>query len=211
MNKKIVGCYHQTDNIIFPIDLYMPPYNGCFQKGEFLDFDPEIKIMLHRKAKITDFIDGRTLGFGIIVNEKVKIILESFNLPPHKYHPIELFQEDIKYLGYHWLHFFVDLYNFIDVKKSLFEVIDENEQEVILIDNIKSDNQMCSIFKKYKYPNYINIKALYFDSKMPNYDLFSDNIGKDYNYMSERLVDYINENNITGLDFKEAIKLYFEK
>ena len=65
MNKIVVGHYHQTESIEYPIELYKPPYSGRFTKGEFLDFNAEVEIIVHSKAFLTDFMDGSRLGVGM--------------------------------------------------------------------------------------------------------------------------------------------------
>ncbi|MDI9858142.1 imm11 family protein [Flectobacillus roseus] len=209
MNKKVVGHYHQTEDVVYPIELYKPPYSGKFTKGEFLDFNPEVQIILHKKAFLTDFIDGSPLGFGIFLNDKVKELLKGFHLPPHKYHPIKVMHKGEQILGYYWLHFFVDLYQFIDREMSFYELIDQSTKKVSLKGKIESEGQMYQIFKKYGGDFRINIEYC-FKSQMPKYDLFANNIHVGYKYMSEKLVDMIKEKQITGYDFVEAKNLFFE-
>ncbi len=70
----------------------------------FPDFEPEIIVQLEKKAKLTDIVSHLNfLCRGLFINEKVKNILEQFNLPDHKFYPGSLIYQDQK-LSYFWFH-----------------------------------------------------------------------------------------------------------
>lgn len=209
-DKKIVGHFLQTIVIDQPMTLYEPPINGMFHKGVFLDFDPDVVVKLHKKSKYTDFIDGEELMVGLIVNDSVKKMFEQFYLPPHKYHPIKVVQGKKEMEGYYWLHYFDDVYKYLDYSKSTIEVYNDNDPSMSQIINIESDEQVWAINKPLKFPMKSRLKECHLNSDFPKYDLFNINIRTGRAIMSERLVNYLQENQITGLDFFELDKLKFK-
>lgn len=209
-DEKIVGHFLQTIVIDVQDNIYEPPYNGSFHKGVFLDFDPEVLVHLHKKTKHTDFIDEGGLIVGLVVNERVKKVFEQFYLPPHKYHPIKVVQGKKEIQGYYWLHYFDDVYKYLDYSKSTIEVYSNHNPTESQTVNIVSDEQIWAIHRPLKYPMDSRLKECHLSSEFPEYDLFNINIRTGRAIMSERLVNYLQENKITGLDFFELDKLKFK-
>jgi hypothetical protein len=210
IDEKIIGHYLQTINIINPLYLYEPPIRGSFMKGVFLEFDPPVIVNLFKKTKHTDFIDEGGLGFGLLVNEKVRQVFEQFYLPPHKYHPIRVVQGKKEIEGYYWLHYFDDVYKYLDYSKSTIEVYNDDNPSISEIIKISSESQIMSIDKPLKFPMKLRLKECYLTSDFPKYDIFSIGIKTGSSIMSERLVNYLQEHKITGLDFFELDKLKFK-
>lgn len=214
MDEKVVGRYQQAIKGDLPYFIYSPPYSGEFQNGKFLDFDPPVKIYLHNKAKLTDFLDRYTLTFGIVVNERVKNALANFHLPPHKYHPIKVFQKvgNKKEVvnGYFWMHYYNDMYRYADLNKTCAETYLMDTMEVLQVFPIESESKLVEIHSGLAFPKYMRMKDIYFNTDFPQYDLFNNTLRMcTESYMSEELVSFLKENQFTGIDFKEAQNLFF--
>lgn len=89
---------------------------------EFPNENPNLIFGLHRKAKLTDVISPSNISaVGLLVNEKVKAILEDFNLIEHRYYPAIIKDRGPDH-KYYWLHLVKsDLFG-VDFKQSKFEI-----------------------------------------------------------------------------------------
>lgn len=201
---NVIGHYHQTKSVDYPLDLYLPPYNGRFEIGEFLDFNPEVAIYLHPKAKITDFLDKSSLGFGVVLNKKVIEIFKSFNIPPHKYHPIKVIHCDKVIDGYFWMHYFDDICKYIDLNLSTIEIQNETISSDVKSIPVQSEKKVLDLFYNWNYSTEMRIKKIVFNNIFPNYDCFDNNIKSGFSYMSESLVRELKLKNITGFEFQET-------
>ena len=74
---------------------------------EMPDFTPNLDYFnLDKKAKLTDFISTALINAeGFIVNDRVKNVLDNFNLAPHRFYPAKLLHNNKFYTNYFWLHF----------------------------------------------------------------------------------------------------------
>lgn len=92
---------------------------------EFPNFEPELIFELDEKAKLTDVVTPSNISAkGLLVNDKLKNIFDSFNLMEHKYYPATLIVNGEK-RNYYWLHFKEsnDVFlNYIDFDKSSFYI-----------------------------------------------------------------------------------------
>ena len=165
---------------------------------EFPEHIPKYIIILNKKAYPTDFIERVSVPYGLVVNNKIKSLITSYSLPNHKFYDTEVIYKKSK-LNYYWFHFYDDIFQYIDMKKSKFilkwrDVIQEfcfTSKEFYL----SKEQETFEDFEK----NLI-IKEVYLLNSFPKYDIFHFE-GRDI--ISEKLLNAFQENNITGYEVSE--------
>jgi hypothetical protein len=87
----------------------------------------EFHLSMKSKAKRTDVIREFFTPYGLLVSHKLKLILEKFKLPEHRFYPSTIVHKNKEY-EYHWLQINTPLRWFpIDAKKSIVsEEFDHN-------------------------------------------------------------------------------------
>lgn len=89
------------------------PQAGCLSQNltrsikfdEFVNFDSELLFQLEPKAKLTDVLSQASIPvYGLLINKKVKDLLQGFNLMRHRYY--KCLVKDHKGIthDYYWLH-----------------------------------------------------------------------------------------------------------
>ena len=134
--------------------------------------------------------------WGILINKKIKRIIVNFNIPTSKFYSFILLENRIIIKDYYWFHFYDDIFQYIDMKKSKFilkwrDVIQEfcfTSKEFYL----SKEQETFGDFEK----NLI-IKEVYLLNSFPKYDIFHFE-GRDI--ISEKLLNAFIENNITGYE-----------
>lgn len=95
---------------------------GFIYRNGILANNPDEKdfyLSLKYKAKRTDIIKDFFTSDGLLVSHKLKLILETFKLPEHRFYPATIVHKKIEY-KYHWLRIITPLRWFpIDAKKSI--------------------------------------------------------------------------------------------
>ncbi|MFN8294871.1 MAG: hypothetical protein U0T69_01690 [Chitinophagales bacterium] len=123
-NKKETGLVG-PQCMVFPsgynLDWYEQPNSMTKLSNDRIpDFEPELIFELDKKAKLTDFISQSIISSrGLLINKKVKDILEQFRLPEHKFYPAKIFHKN-EVFQYFWLHLIDNNYDDIDYSKSIF-------------------------------------------------------------------------------------------
>ena len=172
---------------------------------EFPEHIPKYIIILNKKAYPTDFIEKVSVPYGLVVNNKIKSLITLYSLPNHKFYDTEVIYKKSK-LNYYWFHFYDDIFQYIDMKKSKFilkwrDVIQEfcfTSKEFYL----SKEQETFGDFEK----NLI-IKEVYLLNSFPKYDIFHFE-GRDI--ISEKLLNAFIENNITGYEVSEYDVLKLE-
>jgi hypothetical protein len=164
-----------------------------------------IGLKMDKKAKHTDIMD--TAGFmrGFIVSERLRNILESFNLPNHKFFETNFIQNKTIINEYWWFCY-------------------DMETGETTVDFVNSEFDIAYHFKEYgkeyfvsSYEEYINVfyqtgealkaKKLVFNQ---NFNSQLDVFGTQFlsnrkAYMSERLLNQMNSYRITGYRVREPV------
>lgn len=139
-----------------------------------------------------------SVPYGLVVNNKIKSLITSYSLPNHKFYDTEVIYKKSK-LNYYWFHFYDDIFQYIDMKKSKFilkwrDIIQEfcfTSKEFYL----SKEQETFEDFEK----NLI-IKEVYLLNSFPKYDIFHF---EGRNIISEKLLNAFQENNITGYEVSE--------
>lgn len=201
---KVIGHYPQTklrvdegDNV--RVDGYL-----AVRAYEFPDFTPKYKLILHPRAKPTNFLPKSPASFGLVVDKKLKFILENHKLPKHHFYKIKVYHKDIE-LEYYWLHFIVnDFWKFIDHNTSYAEYFKyDNPLKVKVLDKIPiiNNNQIMEETKKYDYGS-LRIGKVVMKNDFPQYDLYETQCINYITIISETLKHSLEKEGITGMEIK---------
>jgi hypothetical protein len=164
------------------------------------------------KASIgTDILDNVELTFGLLISDKLKSLIENFNLLPHKFYEIDVLGTIEKY---YWFHYITNFEMFVDFRKTTIEIFNSHGGfEVIDTISLVSLDEL----KKLKEEIYLeNGKAIRFgdiilNNGFPKYDLFEESLINYQTIISEKLKNTLVANRITGVEFRnlEKLKLNF--
>lgn len=212
--KEIGKTYPQTNGM-------SNDYN--FQIPESINFLPNLETPLHTpnlnffkvddKAKITDFIStGLINATGFIVNEKIKSLLDNYNIAEHMYFPARLYHKN-KLINAYWLHFTKDYTPTINFQKSTFNLLSPITWDVwsTLETNLKFSN-LTSLIESHKekdsldqfFPNELTI-----NSKNQIHILSFQYLGTRV-LISDFLLNRLKKENITGYEVsKNSITVNF--
>jgi len=193
---KKIGHYPQT-SVSDGNELFSPFSNVRIVLGDFPKTIPKLCLILNEKSIITDFLDAIVIPFGLIVNEKIKNLLPIFNLPKHKFYSIDVTCNK-KLLDYYWLHNYDNVFQYIDMDKSKFEIIQYKNvvtHSFISEDFYKSKKHECIM----DFSKTFKITKIILKENFPNYDLFEF---ENRTLISKRTLDLFVENEITGYEAK---------
>jgi hypothetical protein len=204
-HKFIRGYDPEAPDAIFSISKY---------RTSFPDYTPNLDgIMLSGTAKKTDFVsDG--FGLGYFMSTKAKGIIEKYHLCPHRFYPLGLYIRKVKH-DYYLLRKISDYSDFVDYKKSTFieyniasggkkDWIKLNSKEDLLRENEKLENEKGI---SWGIGGDIIVMNKDFDKKL---DFFIISRIDASTYISERLMDDIISNGLTGWEFLPATNLIVE-
>ena len=196
-DTNIIGYYPQTD-VSEDSEFFSVFIDFQTRIEEFPEHILKYIIILNKKAYPTDFIERVSVPYGLVVNNKIKSLITLYSLPNHKFYDTEVIYKKSK-LNYYWFHFYDDIFQYIDMKKSKFilkwrDIIQEfcfTSKEFYL----SKEQETFGDFEK----NLI-IKEVYLLNSFPKYDIFHF---EGRNIISEKLLNAFQENNITGYEVSE--------
>lgn len=195
------GLYWLDDQVEEKKDVLITPSIDCY--------------ILSLRSKVTNVLS--TVCLNPFFDKKTIDIISQYNIGNHQIFLSKVLRNKI-YYDYYYLYLKENVLNHIDLQKSVFIKKDAwNKYETYTdipsikeLDNLRdklyhnpSETRFFldsyKIFFKKSFSNYLDI----FD--MPDIDLISRT------YISQRLKDHLERENITGLTFTEATNLYFEE
>ena len=119
----------------------------CFPDTINLDY-----FIANGRAKLTDVLSNSLAMInGFLISDRFKIVLEKFNLSPHKFFTSKFLNKNT-FFNYHWLHIPCNLMDLIDYPNSSFFVsynyshnlgyidISSKEDALKQVEKIKKDN-----------------------------------------------------------------------
>lgn len=181
----------------------------------FPNFTPNLDgIKLAGYAQKTDFISG---GYGDclqIISPAAKVVLEKYKLCSHRFYEMSLYIRR-KMNDYFMLHYIPDYVDYVDYRKSSFIELHNWFSERGSIIPIVSKEDLLRKKKIMKQKNSADTiwgNTIVMNDEFSNMDLdffslfhFDSNL-----YVSERLMNAIIENGLTGWEFKPATNLMIE-
>ncbi len=184
-----------------------PDFIWNLSTSSFPDFTPTIgTIVVRDGAKLTDFISSATISSGFIISQRVKSILENFRLATSKFYKCSLLHKDILIEGYYYLHTLNKLVFEIDFERSSFNIMSSNvveeTQKFNNFDELQSrSDEINRTNGKYK----LQFDRLYVSKfNAEESDLFETGIAGYGTFISGSLKKALEENNITGVNYREA-------
>lgn len=171
---------------------------------EFVNLDSELLFELQPKAKLTDVLSQAAISaHGLLVNKKVKDLLEEFNIMQHRYY--KCLVKDLKDVthDYYWLHMVNDFKNTIDYSTSKFYWTKSTFRKGPI--NLSSYDDYLKQKKENGILWGVGIEKVAFKN-FPFFDIFSC-IPFDMGiYISKKLKEKLHKENITGVLINESSK-----
>jgi hypothetical protein len=202
-DRKEIGDYPQT------IPTEVIDANGGFEETSranltnehFPNVSPALEFELAKKAKLTDVLSASNIqARGLLVNEKVKKILEQFNIMNHKFYLGSVTAKGKK-LPYYWLHIVNTSFDGIDFEKSNFIETGFTGRKIGDVEiNTFEDYDKISREKMLKVEKLILLP----NSSIKDLDLF---LFPEIHYRiiaSERLISALQESTVSGIKTTEA-------
>jgi hypothetical protein len=171
------------------------------------DYNPNLDyLILHAKSKLSDFISAAHISNGFIISKKVKEILQSCNLPEHRFYPTTILFQGEKHT-YWWFKYIGDIEDKIDYSKTQFLIIDSfsNKEELPILSQEELINKWKMNIGKMK--DFRSVK-IYFKKDFKNQlDLFELGRFDGRTCISKKLADKFTSNTVTGIDIVPASNL----
>lgn len=160
--------------------------------------------VVHNKANLTDLISVAVTSGGFLINNKLKMVFDRFNITAHQFYPARLMHRGIFYDNYFWIHFIQsDLAKFVDFKKSTFFIYHNYKYNLGFVKISSFDDliQKRKVIKQKTPHKTVTIWAeniclqKTFDNKLDAFEIgtFDSNF-----YVSERLREALAGAKITG-------------
>ena len=151
-------------------------------------------------SKVTDFASGATIiGGGWTVSQKVKDIMEAFNLGVHRFHPLKVFAKK-ELRPYYFLHIESNR-SVIDYSRSVFHLYDFEEyvEDIQFPDFNAHEKKVKAIDDLWD----VRPITIYLFPHTKELDVFTlpywSNI-----YVSEKLKTALEESNISGMTLRKV-------
>ncbi|CAL2107152.1 conserved hypothetical protein [Tenacibaculum sp. 190524A02b] len=197
---NVIGNYPQV-TIKDGYNPSLPEGHWQVKPHHFPNFIPNLELELHKNANPTDLIE-KHVNFGMMINQKFKNIIEKFKLPPHAFYPVKVYHKG-EVLKYYWFHYIVDIWKYIDQKKSTIQVYKKFEfeiEDIIPISNIRNIEEFEKSLPRQKE---LRVNKIYFNNSFPNYDIIKvSKIGYFESIISESLLTLLESSGTTGFKAK---------
>lgn len=215
LRLNLSGKGQKSSYIAGPSPGYFPNGNqGDIPLDEFVN---EVDIVFDKlifsggkRVHVTDFIshDGVN-GLGYVISERIKNLLQDFNLPEHRFYKLPVYQDSRgkqhQYYKLHMLQHYFD-YSLIDFEKSSFYIGDffkknkkivkyQNEQELII--KLKNLDDL----EERIWGNKIVLNHNY---EKQGLDCFHIHHFSDDFIISERLRESLEQIEATGINYEEC-------
>jgi hypothetical protein len=202
--KFIKGYNSEASDAIFSLYKY---------KTTFPDFIPNLDgIMLSGSAKLTDFVSHGFDSSCFIVSEKAKKILEQYKLCMHQFYSLGLYKRNKKY-NYFLFKIISDYSDNVNYKKSTFVEYNISSREKLSAVSVISREDLLHKRQIVKEKTGKILQTIWGDKIVMNdsfdneLDFFEITIIDGNTYISERLKNDIERNELTGWDFVHANNL----
>lgn len=209
MNTKIVGKFPQAKEIIHNCDVWDEPRfidRMFYQKIEGVPILSNA--VLFPKAKLTDIINsGGGIGFSgsILISDKLKKVFEKFNLFGLQFFPTFIIQNNTKIEGYWQTHISEQAFSLLDFKKIKFVFKKRIDEKVVYedIDFINSLQDFLKCKEASEWPVELYFLDLILKEEEFDYVFLPHYInGTGHGIVSERLKNELENNEITGIEFR---------
>ncbi len=198
---NVIGEYPQVQKIE-DYNLSLPnSYHNVFW-DKFPDFEPNYEIKIKDKATPTNLLHSLSGFVGLTVDEKLKTLLERFNLPPTQFYPIEVLYKN-EYLRYYWFHFVNSFLDYIDFEKTTFERFQKSKFKILEEFKVSSMEEFHRLKKELNFEKGIRLKKLVLTNSFPNYDVINLRNITPLTLVSEKLKKELEKSDFNGFEFSE--------
>lgn len=182
---------------------------------KFPDYIPDLSgIKMSARAKLTDIVSG---GFGNrleIISPRVKEILETYNLCPHRFYGMNLYLRKVRY-DYYMFHTQCDYSDFVDYQRSTFVKCYNYSTKgaSVVINSKKEFLTQKEIIQEKDILNSVIADTIFMTADFWNMDLdyfYINLIDFGGDYISERLMNHLLKSQVTGWDFIPVTNLMVE-
>ncbi|WP_316851669.1 imm11 family protein [Pedobacter agri] len=210
LNNKIIGCFTQVQDFKAPSDWDTNPHFIETVEFERVEFEPILSIgILAKKAKLTDLLSTSSVGFTrkLLVSSKFKEILEEVGNSNFQFFECVILINTEEY-QYWLISPVLAQYKFVDFFKS--DVVarkDKPEGGTYL--------QAIDVSFNHDFSNFINSQGIDSWKTVINHVFFKEDLIHDFfalghveggvgYFVSERLKKVIEEQSLTGIEFKPS-------
>ena len=212
VRKKIIGKYPQIPGLIDGYD--KTSYNSMtnIKQNEFPKFIPDLRYEIQKNSKITDNLDfANTDTMGFLINEKLSNIFSKFNVTN-----FQIYEAQVLYKGKWYPYFLLHIlplkdFSCIDFDNSIFfkeQIVPRKRINEVKFYDEDSFRVLRNNFQDKDHWIIADKITLTEDFKNKNIDVFYLKFGITRVLFSERLVEEIKRNNITGFEFEKDEKVY---
>lgn len=180
-DENVIGQYPQTI-LSKNYDPSLSNSHWNLKRNKFADFNLNYELVLNLRSTPTNFLDGASSPSGLIISEKVKSFLSDFNLPPHKFYRIKVYQKN-KLLDYYLLQIInTDIWDYIDEEKSTIKVSNSINDYTISVPVISKEYvKKLNEFYLLDFNYTLSPESIFFKKNYPNFDIISlDNLAEDF-------------------------------
>lgn len=206
--SNVIGYYPQTNSRLAHNLNTNNSYRNVFW-DEFPGFLPDFEIDINSESKPTNFLDRSPLIFGFLIDLDFKNILESHNLPPHRFYPVKVFYKG-QLLNYYWFHFIYDMWQFVNTQKSKIEWIQKVSGKTIKEFSFDSKEHIKSLKKEVTFEEGMILKEVVFDTNFMNEDIIKITDTFYIPLISEKLKNALTKAGMTGFETREFDRIRFE-
>jgi hypothetical protein len=200
LNPKIVGKDFSQIG-------YMKPNSEKLSSWKFPNKNIKFELELNDNSKLTDFLKNSSVhANGFFISSKTKSVLDNFNLMNHKYYKANLTFEGTNN-NYYWLHLRdKKIVEIIDYRYSEFFETEFNRK--INTINLDSFNKYETMKKEKSFKFGVKISQIVLnENSFKNLDLFTVLPFDNNIYISERLLNSLNSESISGFRINKSIKI----
>lgn len=216
LNEELMGKIPQIKEFIHPNNIESNHHaidNFIFEK---IEIQPVLSnIVLYTNAKQTDFINtyGNVgFGFGNIISDKFKLILEKFNHYGFQFFETYIVQKNQKIDNYWQTNIYDFPYQFIDFKNTIISLKDSITRKVVSEPSyINSLEDFQILINSLEFPISIYLSDISFNENMDlDFFVLRYTEATTNGIVSERLKNELEKNKITGIEFRPVELSYNE-
>ncbi len=209
LNEKLMGKIPQIKEFIYHCNVDTDPNSIDKFIFEKIEIQPILSnVVLYANAKQTDFINtyGHVgFGFGNLISDKFKQILENFNCYGFQFFKTYIVQKNQKVETYWQTNVYDFPYHCIDFKNTSFVLKDRDVNRNVITDIVYFNdfNEFNVFVNNLRYPKMISFKEVLFNVDV-NLDFFSLKYmeAAQNGIVSERLKNELEKYEITGIEFR---------
>jgi len=166
------------------------------------DDNVRINLLINEKSKVTDYLYNSSITFGFVVSSRLKKIIETCSLPPHRFYPVTAIHKG-QYLDYFWFHYMVDIYQHVDLMASSITIFHKFNFNIIDKIKIESIEKVKKIKSLLPFDQAMKFNEIILRKGFPGYDVFDLTGVQFIPIVSERFLDKLQKNLVTGFESQE--------